>query len=72
MIEFLLLLFVKHYIVDFVMQTDDMVKGKGVYGNRYGILHSLQHGIGTLIACIITIYDPVYWIILSVIDFVTH
>ena len=49
MIEFLLLLFVKHYIIDFVMQTDEMVKGKGVYGNPKGILHSLQHAIGTLL-----------------------
>ena len=72
MMEFLVLMFVKHYIVDFVMQTDEMVKGKAIYGNRQGLLHSLQHAVGTLIVCIFTIVSPVYWIMLSLIDFVAH
>lgn len=72
MIEFLFLLFVKHYIVDFVLQTDEMIEGKGIYGNRYGILHSAQHGIGTFLAAFAMITQPLYWFILPVIDFIVH
>lgn len=72
MIEFLLLLFLKHYIVDFVMQTDEMVKGKGIYGNFNGILHSLQHAIGTLIVSVFTLVNPLTWVAVTIVDFVTH
>ena len=72
MIEFLALIFVKHYIVDFVMQTDAMVKGKAIYGNKDGILHSAQHAIGTFIIAALLIQNPLYWLILPVFDFVTH
>ena len=72
MIEFLLLLFVKHYIVDFVLQTDDMVKGKAIYGNRDGIMHSLQHAVGTGIVAIFTLTHPLLWIVLPIFDFIVH
>lgn len=72
MIELLLLLFVKHYVVDFVLQTDAMVKGKGIYGNKDGIMHSVQHAVGTLIACIFTVANPFYWVVLTTFDFITH
>lgn len=72
MIEFLFLMFVKHYVVDFVMQTDEMVKGKGIYGNPQGILHSLQHAIGTAMVAVMTVATPVFWLILPLIDFITH
>lgn len=72
MIEFLALIFVKHYIVDFVMQTDAMVKGKAIYGNRDGILHSAQQAIGTFIVAALLIQNPWYWLILPVFDFVAH
>ena len=45
---FLILLFVKHWYVDFVLQTEDMVKSKGMYGTAFGIYHSLQHAAFTL------------------------
>ena len=71
MMLFLSLLFVKHYVVDFVLQTDEMVKGKGVYGDPIGFLHSLQHAIGTLV---ISLYFWVWpWAIaLAVFDLITH
>jgi hypothetical protein len=72
MIEFLAFIFVKHYVVDFIMQTDAMVKGKGIYGNRDGILHSLQHAIGTLLVAVFLIANPFYWVALPVLDFVFH
>lgn len=72
MIEFLFLIFVKHYIVDFVLQTDEMVNGKGIYGNPAGLWHSGQHAIGTFIVTILTIATPIYYLILPAIDFIVH
>lgn len=46
---FLTLLFLKHYFVDFVLQTDEMIKEKGIYGSWGGINHSTQHYIFTLL-----------------------
>lgn len=43
----LLLLFIKHLVVDFFLQSNDMVQNKGKYGQPIGILHSLLHGVGT-------------------------
>ena len=45
----LALLFIKHWYIDFVIQTDEEVKHKGIYGNWTGIVHSLKHGLATLI-----------------------
>ena len=44
---------IKHWAVDFVLQTNEQVQGKGIYGNPVGISHSLEHVIGTLIALLI-------------------
>lgn len=74
----LFLLFTKHFIVDFIFQTDDMVKSKGIYGNIYGVIHSLEHAVYT--ACIfllasiplgfaVSIYTACF---AFVIDFLTH
>lgn len=72
MFEFLALLFIKHYVIDFVLQTEAMVKGKGIYGNPDGIIHSLQHAFGTALACFICIEQPFYWIVLPIADFLLH
>jgi hypothetical protein len=40
-------LFVKHMYCDWVIQTEEMVKGKGILFNPDGIEHSLDHGIFT-------------------------
>lgn len=69
---FLFLLFVKHFVIDFILQTDDMVKGKGIYGNPQGILHSLQHGFGTFIVSFICIAEPIYWVIIPLADTILH
>jgi len=41
------LLFLKHFLFDFVLQSKTMLFSKGRYGTWGGILHSLQHGAGT-------------------------
>ena len=45
----LALLQIKHWYVDFVIQTMDEVNGKGIYGNWQGIKHSLKHGVATML-----------------------
>ena len=68
---------IKHWIVDFVLQTDAQVKGKGIYGNPVGISHSLEHAIGTLVALLIASFYVgdlyVGWIIIAaIVDGVVH
>lgn len=45
MLTFLALCQLKHWLVDFYFQTNEMVKGKAIYGNKYGMVHSFQHGL---------------------------
>jgi len=50
--EILLLLtlfVVKHFIVDFVLQTQEEIEHKGTYLDYRGVTHSVKHGLGTLI-----------------------
>ena len=67
----LILLFVKHWYVDFVLQTDAMVQSKGIYGSAYGILHSLQHAAFTLCLLLLATSVPVA-VILAAIDGIVH
>lgn len=69
---YLVLLFIKHYIVDFRWQTDDMVIGKAIYGDSRGVNHSLQHAILTLwITFFVTSNAPLS-VLLSIVDGVLH
>lgn len=72
----LALLQIKHWYIDFVLQTNEQVQGKGIYGNWSGISHSLEHVIGTLIALIVAsmfmYLDPILIVIAAVFDGVTH
>jgi hypothetical protein len=65
------LLFLKHWIIDFVMQTNDMVEGKAIYGNRMGVLHSLQHALATLLILLFFV-DPLIAVALAWFDLITH
>ena len=66
----LTMLFIKHWYVDFVMQTPKMVEEKGQYGKWHGILHSLQHSIATFI--IFVLAGLPIALLFAAIDFVTH
>jgi hypothetical protein len=37
----------KHFIADYLLQTDAMIKKKGYYGNITGMFHSILHGVLT-------------------------
>jgi hypothetical protein len=47
MLTLLSLLFLKHLVVDFFLQTPYMYLNKGKYGHSGGILHALTHLAGT-------------------------
>ncbi len=68
----LILLFFKHWIIDFLFQTDEQVAQKGIYGKWKGIEHSLQHGLGTVfvLAWFLPFIETA--IILGIVDFVCH
>lgn len=67
----LALLFVKHFIVDFHLQTETMVKEKGIYGARGGIEHSFQQGVGAFIVLIFFVSWP-WAVIFALIDSLVH
>lgn len=71
MLTLFILLQIKHWYVDFVLQTQEMINGKGTYGNAYGVFHSLQHAAFTL-ALLLLIVNPWLAFTLAMFDFITH
>ncbi len=68
----LALLFIKHWYIDFVNQSNEEVAGKGTYGNAHGLMHSIKHGVATTaIFCLFT-GDFTYSVIIGILDFVLH
>jgi len=66
----ILLLFSKHFLVDFPLQTKFQYSNKGIYGHPGGILHASLHGLGTFI-CIYW-YAPIAAIYLALADMFVH
>ena len=69
-VSFLVLLQVKHFIFDFPLQNEDMIKEKGTFLAPWGVVHSLNHGGWT--AFIAMLFVGWAGIILGVIDLVIH
>lgn len=73
----LLLLFIKHWYVDFVNQNNEEVVSKGIYGDFNGIMHSLKQGAATLV-CVLAVTGmsyPSYFfyaMMLGLLDFIVH
>lgn len=67
----LFLLFLKHFVVDFILQTSEQVAEKGTYGAAGGIEHSGQHALATFLILFFFISWP-WAVILAVIDGVVH
>jgi len=62
---------IKHYVIDYVLQTQSQIERKGVYGDLVGMSHSLLHGVGTLV--IFTVYSCLgMGIVLGLMDFLIH
>ena len=70
LLSLLALLFFKHFLADFVMQDQDMVKDKGTYGAYGGLIHSLQHAVLTL--WVLLWFNPVLAIMLALVDGIMH
>jgi len=68
----LALLFVKHWYIDFVNQSDEEVKGKGIYGNAHGVMHSLKHGVATGFIFMVFVINFELAVIIGFIDFFLH
>ena len=64
------LLQIKHFVADFVLQTDQMVLEKGTYGARYGVYHSTIQGFGTFLA--FAWIHPFLGVITGLFDFLVH
>lgn len=52
MLTLFLLFSVKHFVIDFICQTQYQWSNKGKYGHPGGILHAGLHGVGTA-ACLL-------------------
>lgn len=65
---------IKHLVVDFYLQTNAQVKGKGIYGNLVGFSHSLEHAIGTLVICFLMqpFVSVPMMLFVAGIDLITH
>ncbi len=64
------LLLVKHFVVDWLLQTEDEVKHKGTYLHPVGIQHSAKHAVATLLAFLPFLPDEA--IVSGLIDGVLH
>jgi len=73
-VETILLVFVvlqiKHFLADFVLQTSRMIHEKGIYGASHGIYHSLWHSAGTLLAFVWL--HPIIGLVAAFFDFLLH
>lgn len=65
----LLLLQIKHLLVDWLFQTQIEIQEKGTYAKLGGLIHSGEHALGTYIVCLLFTPLALY---LAVLDFILH
>lgn len=63
---------IKHFIADYVLQYDYMVREKGIYGATGGVHHSLVHASWTFLILVFFCNDANLVIGLAFLDFVLH
>lgn len=68
-LSILVLLFTKHFLIDFPLQTPYQYQNKGKYGHAGGLLHSGLHGAATFV--IFSFLTP-YAVIFGIVDFLVH
>lgn len=71
MFEALFLLFVKHFVCDFPLQTSPwMYRNKGIYLHPGGIAHSAVHALGTWLVLVFFIGEQAW--MYALLDFIVH
>ena len=69
----LLMLFIKHWICDFVWQTPEMIAAKGKYGAWLGVVHSSHHAVSTfVIFTAVSVGAVGFALMLALLDFILH
>jgi hypothetical protein len=63
---------IKHFIADFLMQYDYMLRDKGIYGAEGGVHHALTHASLTFLILVFFCHTADLMIALSLADFVLH
>jgi hypothetical protein len=66
------LFILKHFVCDFWLQFDYMIKEKGMYGAEGGRHHALMHTAGTFLVLAVTIYSIEVAVILAFLDGIVH
>lgn len=67
----LIALQIKHWYIDFVNQSAEEVRCKGIYGHWTGLGHSIKHGLATAIVLLPFATLPGV-VLLALVDFLTH
>lgn len=62
---------IKHFIADFVLQTNTMLKDKGIYGAPGGRDHASWHGILTFFV-LVWFVNPYTAMLLALVDAIVH
>lgn len=62
----------KHALFDFALQTSFMWQNKGRYGHPGGLLHAGLHALGTFVALLVFVVDPLTALVIAVAEFVLH
>jgi hypothetical protein len=63
---------IKHFVADYLMQFDYMLREKGIYGATGGVHHSLVHASWTFLILVFFCDSADVIIALSFADFVLH
>ena len=63
---------VKHFLADFLMQYEYMLKEKGIYGATGGIHHALLHASFTFLILVFFCHNGNEIIALAAVDFFIH
>ena len=68
----LVLFQIKHYLCDFVLQTQSQVMAKGTYGALGGLRHAGLHALGSIPALYVLTSSPLVILALIAFEFVVH
>jgi hypothetical protein len=63
---------IKHFIADFLMQFEYMLREKGIYGATGGVHHSLVHASWTFLILVCFVNNANVVIALAAVDFFVH